>query len=122
MSAFDPKRTLERADILVPMKRLSLLLMLALGGCAGAKNTFQVQDPRGLVRNATVRLCGSETPLVREGNALTLTRSITCEGDGEIQLIYKDGGPEHCPIGYVTTDAKQDWRFRAEQSSCQPLT
>jgi hypothetical protein len=104
------------------MRCIPLLLMLALGGCTGAKNTFQVQDPRGLVRSATLRLCGSETPMVREGSALTLTRSISCEGDGEIRLIYKDGRPEHCPIGYVTSDAKQDWHFRADQASCQPLT
>jgi hypothetical protein len=88
----------------------------------GRENIFEVQDPRGLVRSATLRLCGSETPLVREENRLTLTRSIDCEGDGEIRLVYKDGGPEHCLIGYVTPDAKQDWHFRAEQSACEPLT
>lgn len=95
------------------------LLLLAVSGCA-AKNTFEVDDPHGLVRRATLRLCGYETPLERHGDTLTLTRSITCgEGDGEVLLIYKDGGPEHCIVGYVTSDAVQDWHFIAKQSSCE---
>ena len=106
----------------LPMRWVSLFLMMALGGCGGPKNTFVVQDPRGLVGRATLRLCGSETPLVREGQRLSLSRSITCEGDGEIQLVYIDGGPEHCLIGYVTPEAQQNFQFRANQSSCQPLS
>ena len=103
------------------MRLVPLFLVMALGGCAGPKNRFVVQDPRGLVRSATLRLCGSETPLVREGKRLYLSRSVTCEGDGEVQLVYTDGGPEHCLIGYVTPQAQQDFQFRADQSSCQPL-
>jgi hypothetical protein len=103
------------------MRWIPLLLVMSLSGCAGPKNTFVVQDPRGLVSSATLRLCGSETPLLREGQRLSLSRSVTCEGDGAIRLIYKDGGPEDCPIGYVTPQAQQDFRFRAEQSSCQPI-
>lgn len=103
------------------MRWVPLLLVLALGGCA-KNNTFEVRDPRGLVSKATLRLCGSETPLEREGATLRLTRPITCEGNGEILLVYGDGGPEHCLVGYVTSDAEQDWRFRANQSSCEPLS
>jgi len=98
------------------------LTVFALGGCTGAKNTFEIEDPRGLVSSATLRLCGSETPLAREADRLTLTRSIACEGDGEIRLVYEDGGSRHCIIGYVTPDAKQDWHFRADQSSCHHFT
>ena len=121
MSAFDPLRTLRLADMLASVRWLPLLLVFAVGGCAGEKNTFEVQDPHGLVRSASLQLCGSETPLVRKGNRLALVRSVSCEGDGEVRLIYEDGEPEHCLIGYVTPDLKQDWHFRAEQSSCRPL-
>ena len=106
----------------LPMRWLPLFLVLALGGCAGPKNTFVVQDARGLVSDATLRLCGSETSLVREGQRLSLSRSVTCEGDGEIQLHYTDGGLEHCLIGYVTPQAQQDFQFRADESSCQPVS
>ena len=103
------------------MRWVPLLLVIALGGCAGPENTFVVQDPRSLVSSATLRLCGSETPLVRHGDRLSLSRSISCEGDGEIRLVYADGGPEHCIVGYVTPDLKQDFIFRAEQSRCLPM-
>ena len=96
-------------------------MVIALSGCAGTKNTFVVQDPGSLVSGATLELCGSETPLVRDGNKLSLSRSIRCEGSGEIRLIYKDGGPAHCIVGYVTSDAKQTFVFRAERSRCVPV-
>ena len=121
MSAFDPFLPLRPDGILPSMRWVPLFLVMALDGCAGPENTFVVQDPRGLVSSATLTLCGSETPLVREGRRLSLSRSVTCEGDGEIQLVYTDGGSEHCLIGYVTPQAQQDFQFRAEQSSCQPL-
>jgi hypothetical protein len=97
-----------------------LFFAFALAGCS--RNTFEVDDPKGLVRSATLRLCGSETPLERVGKSLKLSRSINCEGDGEVTLIYHDRGPEHCVVGYVTTDMPQDFHYRAEQSSCQPVS
>jgi hypothetical protein len=103
------------------MRWLLLLVMVGLGACARPKNTFVVEDPHQLVTNATLRLCGSETPLVREGNRLSLARSIACEGDGEIELVYASGGAGHCRVGYVTPDAKQAFHFRADQSSCRTL-
>ena len=104
------------------MRWLPLLSAVAtLCGCAGPKNTFLVDDPRGLVTTATLRLCGSVSPLERNGDRLSLQQSVACEGDGEIQLVYRDGGQENCIVGYVTPDAKQDFRFRAKQSSCQPF-
>jgi hypothetical protein len=101
------------------MRWCLLLLALPLAGCA--KNTFVVEDPKGLVKSATLSLCGSETPLDRSGHSFTLVRRVNCEGDGEIRLIYHDGVPGHCPIGYVTSDAVQDWRFRADPSGCSPV-
>jgi hypothetical protein len=94
--------------------------MFALAACA--KNTFLVEDPKGFVRTATLQICGSEAPLHRAGKTWKLTHSISCKGSGEIRLMYHDGGPEHCTIGYVTGDARQQFRFRAEQSACSPIT
>ena len=96
-----------------------LLLTVALGGCS--KNTFEVDDPKVLVRSATLQLCGTSTPLQRAGKSFELSRSITCEGDGEVRLIYQEGDPEHCIVGYVTPDMRQDFHFRAEQSSCRDI-
>ncbi len=97
-----------------------MLLVLALAGCS--RNTFEVDDPKGLVRSATLRLCGSETPLERHGKSFELSQPITCEGDGGIRLIYQDGGPAHCVVSYATSDMPQDFHYRAEQSSCQPVS
>lgn len=102
------------------MRWALLLLVLALAGCD--RNTFQVDDPKGLVRSATLRLCGSETPMERAGTSFELSRKNKCEGDGEIRLIYQDGGSEHCLIGYVTSGMPQDFHYRAEKSSCRPVS
>lgn len=99
------------------MKWRVLLPAFVLASCS-AKNTFVIDDPNRLVRTATLQICGSETPLVRSGDSLKLTQSITCEGNGEVRLIYHDGGAEDCPVGYVDSGAKQKWLFRAEQSAC----
>jgi hypothetical protein len=96
------------------------LLVLALPGCS--RNTFEVDDPNGLVRSATLRLCGSQTPLKRTATSFKLSRSIKCEADGDIALTYENGASQHCMIGYVTPNMPQDFRFRAEQSSCQPIS
>ncbi|HEX4739114.1 MAG TPA: hypothetical protein VH331_16300 [Allosphingosinicella sp.] len=101
------------------MRWALLLPVLTLAGCA--KNTFVVEDPKHLVRTATLFLCDSETPLDRSGNTFNVTRRVNCEGDGEIRLIYNDRGPEHCWIGYVTSDAEQHFHFRAERSGCSPV-
>jgi len=93
-----------------------LPLVLALAAC-GSRNTFVVNDPNGLVRTATLEICGSETPLARAGTKFALTKRIQCE-EGEIRLVYQDGGPEHCRIGYVDSQAGQEWQFRAERSGC----
>ena len=103
------------------MRWIPLFAIVALGACAGPKNTFVVEDPQGLVTGATLRLCGSETPLARQGTRLSLAQSVSCEGDGEIRLINKTGRMSHCIVGYVTPDAKQGFRFRADQSSCRTL-
>ena len=121
MAAFHPLLPLRSAGILASMRWFPLFLMVPMVGCAGPENTFVVEDPHRLVTSATLRLCGSETPLMREGDRLSLARSVGCEGEGEIQLVYASGEAEHCRIGYVTPDAKQGFHFQADQSSCQTL-
>lgn len=103
------------------MRAVPILLAFALTGCAGEENSFVVQDPNHLVQDATLRLCDSEHSLQRRGDLLTTKIRIACEGHGEIRLTYRDGTQRECPIGYVTSDAKQTWQFRAERASCELL-
>lgn len=101
------------------MRVLALAIVLALGGCE-KDDSFLVDDPHNLVRSATLFVCSSATPMHRVGSAVKVTRAITCENQGYIRLIYRDGTREYCGVGYVTPGAEQDWRFRAEPTSCTP--
>jgi hypothetical protein len=103
------------------MRQFWLLLVVALAGCTRTPNSFVVDDPQGRVRSAILTLCGADTALERQRNRLTAIVSITCEGEGQIALVYHDGRREVCPIGYVTNGAEQNFRFAAEQSSCSPV-
>jgi hypothetical protein len=103
------------------MRWICLFSLLALAGCTRTPNTFVVDDAQERVRSATLTLCGSDTPLESMRNRFEASVPITCEGEGRITLVYRDGGTEVCPIGYVTSGAEQHFRFRAEQSSCSPI-
>ena len=97
-----------------------MLAAVALAGCS--RNTFEVDDPRDLVRSATLQLCGSESPLKHDDTSFHTSRWATCEAEGEVRLIYKNGAQQHCIVGYVTADMPQDFHFRAERSSCPEIT
>ena len=103
------------------MRLIGFALMMVLAGCSRVPNTFTVHDPGHLVRSANLRLCGTETPLVRMNNEIELSLPINCEGEGQIALTYEDNRMRGCHVGYVTPGAKQAFRFRAEPSSCLPL-
>ena len=96
-----------------------MLAALVLTGCS--RNTFEVDDPHSFVRSATLRLCGSESLLERDGASFSSSRWATCEADGEITLIYRNGTPHRCIIGYVTANMPQDFHFRAEPSRCREV-
>jgi hypothetical protein len=106
------------------VKHLMSFTVLVLTACSANPmdwNIFEVDDPNGLVRSATLELCGSETPLKRADASFKLTKSIRCEGDGQVLLIYREGSAQHCVVGYVTPHMRQDFHFRAERSSCEPI-
>jgi hypothetical protein len=102
------------------MRWALLLGTLALTDCS--RNTFEVDDPNGVVRSATLELCGSQSALKHDGPSFTTSRWANCEADGEITLVYHNGPTQHCIVGYVTADMPQDFHFRAEQSSCREIT
>jgi hypothetical protein len=103
------------------MRWLCLLPALAMIGCDRTENSFAVEDGNRVVQSATLKLCGAETPMERVGNTFSLSLPSTCEGEGQITLIYRDGRTEACHIGYVTNGLEQHFLFRAEQSSCSPM-
>jgi hypothetical protein len=114
--SFPPIADICGADDNLGMRWRFLPLVLAVAAC-GTRNTFVVEDPKGLVRTATLEICGSQTPLKRDGSKLTLTQRVHCQ-EGEIRLVYQDGGPEHCPIGYIDSVEEQQWHFRADREGC----
>lgn len=97
-----------------------MLAALVLTGCS--RNTFEVDDPRGLVHSATLDLCGSKSPLKRNGPSFTTSRWADCEADGTVTLTYHMGPPQQCIVGYVTSGMAQDFHFRAERSSCETVS
>ena len=98
--------------------RSGILPILACA-CTTSVDTFQVEDEQELVRSAKLELCGSETPMRRQGRYFWTTRRITCEGSGLIRLTYNDGSTRDCIVGYVTPPADQNFTYRATAAGCE---
>lgn len=101
------------------MRSLALPVLLTLASCSAVENTFTVEDEQGSVRSANLVLCGSTTPIQRQGGRFTASEPINCEGSGYIQVTYAAGDQRNCPVGYVTPGSTQVFAFRA--SECQPI-
>ena len=96
------------------MRRALLPIVFAITAC-GSKNTFVVEDPKGLIQTATLEICRSKTPLERHDNSFELTTRVRCQ-EGDVRLVYKNGRPGYCHIGYI--DGPQQFRFRAGPTDC----
>jgi hypothetical protein len=103
------------------MRTLAFAPLFALVACSAVENTFTVEDEKGAVTAAALVLCGSTTHLVRSDGRFSVSKPIDCEGEGHIRLTYASGQERDCLVGYVTPGAKQDFRFRASETECQPL-
>lgn len=103
------------------MRTLAFATLLALAACSTVENTFTVEDEKGAVKAADLVLCGSTTPLQRSDGRYSISKPIDCEGEGHIRLTYASGHERECLVGYVTPGAKQDFRFRASETECQPV-
>lgn len=99
---------------------LAAVAALLLSGCKPIiRDTFAVDVvDRGAV-SAVLSICGAQTPMRRSGSIFRASYPIDCKGDGEVSVQYADGTAVACPIGYVTQDAGQHWRFVARRQSCQ---
>jgi hypothetical protein len=97
----------------------TFVIPVALYACTSAENRFVVDDAQTHVVAATLVLCGSETPLQRNGKRLTLSKPITCEGSGYIRLRYTSGDDHVCPVGYVTPGMEQDFTYRTTETGCE---
>lgn len=103
------------------MKMLAFVAPSSLVGCSRVENSFTVEDEGRTIAVADLVLCDSTTPLKRVDGRFVVSKPISCEGEGYIRLTYASGQEKECRIGYVTPGAKQDFRFRAGESKCQPL-
>ena len=102
--------------------RLCLIAVLLLAGCSPVRNTFDVDAAGYPDAVAVLVLCGKELPLTRLGSKLEVTSPITCEGEGDIQLRFKERGQSNCHVGYVTPGAVQVFRFRLRDGRCDPMS
>jgi hypothetical protein len=101
--------------------KLALSLLLLAVGCSGSSDTFtvQVSDPAPV--SAAVNICGKETTLSRiKAGVFSSSRRITCEGSGDIRVVFADRLAVCCPIGYVTS-LHQDWSFIVKDGACEAL-
>lgn len=103
------------------MRTAALLLFLICVACSKASNSFVVRVDEGAATAAKLRLCGAEVPLNKAGNRFTLVRRSSCEGAGEILIVFSDREPISCPIGYVTPGADQVVSFVVNKQGCMPL-
>jgi hypothetical protein len=101
-----------------PVKAGILLILLVMAGCDRAVNTFEVNAPGAA--SAELQLCGKATSLKRSGDKLTVTRAISCEGEGVIIVHFPNRAPVSCHIGYVTPGAVQSFQFKVDDGQCGP--
>ncbi|WP_416907145.1 MAG: hypothetical protein ACMVO5_08800 [Polymorphobacter sp.] len=100
------------------MRMLAILSFATISACTKVENGFVVEDQQRRVETATLVLCGSETPLRRRGDQVTISKVIECEGDGQIELQYFSGDAYQCIVGYVTPGAAQDFNYHAMETGC----
>lgn len=98
---------------------LSLTTVL-LGGCERAVNTFTIDDPKRSVTSAELSLCDSHVKLSQSNHQFGGKVIVTCEGEGEIVVIFSNGARTSCHIEYVSPGLKQDFEFVMESGQCQP--
>jgi len=60
-------------------------------------------------------------PLERDGSKLMLTQRVRCQ-EGDIRLVYQDGAPDDCHIGYIESTEGQQWHFRANRGACSLIS
>ena len=93
-------------------------MIIALSACSKVENTFVVSDEEKRVTEANLLLCGTATPLRRNGNQLSVGAEINCEGAGRITLRYASGEEYNCIVGYVTPGLVQNFTYRATEKGC----
>ena len=102
------------------MRWLTFAILGALSACSPrVENAFVVEDEQNAVATAKLTLCGSETPLQRQGERLAVRKSIDCEGSGHVTLRYATGDEHDCAVGYVTPGAEQNFKYQATAKGCE---
>jgi hypothetical protein len=96
-------------------------LMSWAGSCGRVENTFTVRDPAGSIIGAELALCGGRSALRDNGEWLSLSTRLGCEGSGEIVVRLSDGRVASCRIGYVTPGLRQEFEFVVQANRCEPV-
>lgn len=101
------------------LKAALLAAALLASGCGLERVRLEVTAPGAL--SADLVLCGqARGGLKQQGDRFTLDLPADCEGEGAITVRYPDRPPVVCPIGYVTPNLDQSFRFEAEGGQCRP--
>ena len=100
------------------MKRLLIALIACAGlsSCGPKPATFQIEADG--VEKATLSLCDQKTPMKQTGAVFTVDRKITCSGEGDIMLKYKNGPEVACHIQYVSANFPGRWKYFAQGGQC----
>ena len=108
--------TVERRSIL-------LLLFAFMGGCAAYPDRFEVSVADGdRPKSVKLFLCDRyKADIPANSGRYLLIHEIDCEGAGQIFVSYVGGSSVACPIGYVTPNSGQVWRFRTSRLRCEAV-
>ncbi|HET9161331.1 MAG TPA: hypothetical protein VFN88_12030 [Caulobacteraceae bacterium] len=100
------------------MKRILIAaaVCLPLAACGPKPATFQIEAEG--VEKATLSLCGEKSPMKQTGNIFAVDRKISCSGEGDILLKYKNGPEVACHIQYVTAKFPGYWKYFAQGGQC----
>jgi hypothetical protein len=99
-----------------PAVILAAAACLVLAACGPKPATFQIEADG--VESATLSLCDKQSPMKLVGKVFTVDRRITCSGEGDILLKYKNGPKAACHIEYVTANFPGRWTYFAQGGQC----
>ena len=102
---------------------IALLLVPGLAGCAVNPDRFEVTvvDQKRPER-VQLFLCDQyRADLPFNSGRYMLIRDVDCEGSGKVRVTFTRNTFIDCPLGYVTPNAGQIWRFKATRVRCDSL-
>jgi hypothetical protein len=87
-----------------------------LAACGEKPATFEIEADG--VEKADLDLCGQKSPMKQTGKVFTVDRKISCSGEGDILLKYRNGPQVACHIQYVSMGFPGHWKYFAQGGQC----